>query len=836
MKKTILGILGMLLMVLSQASLQAATITVTSNADSGPGSLREALSTIGNNSDASNTILFTPGIGTITLTTGYLDLYVKNITNKSIIIDGGTNGQVISANNASRILGVSSDVPSYTTIKNIHFKDGKLTDDTGAAITHGSNDHLTLIGCTISNCTAINTSTDNDLFGSTIFTAGDLSIINSTITDCHTISTTIKIASGAIANSGSGENITIDGCTIINNDCTIAAGNAGAFDFYNTGSLTIKNSIIAFNTKNGGTSINTSGTLTESYNLTDGDNLLADATDITNSGFTIGALADNGGPTPTCKLSPGSVAIDAITSGGQTLDQRGFVRPGRADIGAYEYITTTWNGTAWNNGAPAKGIYANVTGDYLIADGISCTDLTIQPNVHLSNLTALNISGNLLLKSDASGTASLLGEGTISVGGTSKVEQFITGSNNSGTINGRFWYVSSPVSGATSAVFDAASTNKLWQYNEASHAYYKISDNTTSLEMGRGYCTRMAADATLTFEGTLNNGDKTINLTLSGTDHAKRGYNLIGNPYPSHLDWSMATKTDVGTTIWCRTQGNFATYNSAGGESTLGMTQDIAPMQAVWVKATSAAGSVSFTNAMRSHQAGKLLKGTSVHPLVRLKVSNSKTSDEAVIYFDGNASNDLDTYDSEKMSNENDTIPEIYSLTNTKQIAINGLKNLSTKQDVILGFKTGKAGSFTINASEIKNFEEGTSIVLEDKLLGIRQNLIENPSYAFSSEIASSDARFVVHFTKSTTDVAEADGSQGISIFKSQDKQITVKLNGLASCKGQISICSVTGQKMMSKDFFGEEAQFAANYADGVYLITVQVDGKQVTKKISITN
>jgi hypothetical protein len=54
----------------------------------------------------------------------------------------------------------------------------------------------------------------------------------------------------------------------------------------------------------------------------------------------LGPLADNGGPTLTMALLPGSPAIDAgDTSLAPTTDQRDFPRPAglAADIGAYEY-------------------------------------------------------------------------------------------------------------------------------------------------------------------------------------------------------------------------------------------------------------------------------------------------------------------------------------------------------------------------------------------------------------------------------------------------------------------------------------------------------------------
>nr|BBJ47930.1 hypothetical protein SAVMC3_05590 [Streptomyces avermitilis] len=52
----------------------------------------------------------------------------------------------------------------------------------------------------------------------------------------------------------------------------------------------------------------------------------------------MGPLADNGGPTDTTALLPGSPALDAA-DGCPATDQRGVARPqGTAcDIGAYEY-------------------------------------------------------------------------------------------------------------------------------------------------------------------------------------------------------------------------------------------------------------------------------------------------------------------------------------------------------------------------------------------------------------------------------------------------------------------------------------------------------------------
>jgi hypothetical protein len=126
-------------------------------------------------------------------------------------------------------------------------------------------------------------------------------------------------------------------------------------------SVTLENTIISGNTAANGTG-NAGGAPTPGPNVdgavtSNGHNLLGIATEAT--GFTgtgdqtganpmLAALADNGGPTQTMALSPGSPAIDAGVAAGASFDQRGrprtFDDPGVAnaatsdgtDIGAFE--------------------------------------------------------------------------------------------------------------------------------------------------------------------------------------------------------------------------------------------------------------------------------------------------------------------------------------------------------------------------------------------------------------------------------------------------------------------------------------------------------------------
>ena len=146
------------------------------------------------------------------------------------------------------------------------------------------------------------------------------------------------------------------GATVVS--CTIVANGAGwgPVDSYNGsgggvyGGGLFVNDLVALNSApTGGQGPDVYGTFNSA-----GNNLISATND--SSGFTatgdltgssasrldpkVGPLANNGGPTLTMALLPGSPAIDAgNTLLAPAIDQRGFPRPAgsAADIGAFEY-------------------------------------------------------------------------------------------------------------------------------------------------------------------------------------------------------------------------------------------------------------------------------------------------------------------------------------------------------------------------------------------------------------------------------------------------------------------------------------------------------------------
>ncbi len=167
----------------------------------------------------------------------------------------------------------------------------------------------------------------------------------------HNFAGTVTVAVSTISGNtatGSGGGLANNSGTLTVTDSTIA-GNAvmnGGYGggVYNNRTLAVGNTIIAGNTAANGPDVSgTSGS--QGYDLI-GDPSGASGwldTDLLHVDPRLGALQDNGGPTPTMALLPGSPALNAGNPAQLGVpDQRGVVRRGGVNIGAYQASATSF--------------------------------------------------------------------------------------------------------------------------------------------------------------------------------------------------------------------------------------------------------------------------------------------------------------------------------------------------------------------------------------------------------------------------------------------------------------------------------------------------------------
>jgi hypothetical protein len=346
------------------------TIPVTNTTDSGPGSLRTAITDA--NANPGSTINFSV-TGTITLLSA-----LPAITANMTITGPGAASLTVSGNNSSTVGTI------FTITNGVTASISGLTIANGVGSTNGGGIHndgaLSLTNCDISN----NSATD---WGAGIYSSGTLTVSNTTVSgntalagggiyvDGGTATVTSSTVSGNSAQPGQGGGMFIATGTTVTVTNSTFSGNSAKSDgggIENGGTLTLTNDTIYGNssTTTGGIGVPAKPTLANTIvagntgstgdidgpYTDDGGNVVTPANPIN-----LAPLGNYGGPTQTMLPAPNSPAICAGTANSLTTDQRGFTigsgycTSGKIDSGA---VQTKYTSIQFTNPNAGLGGYA----------------------------------------------------------------------------------------------------------------------------------------------------------------------------------------------------------------------------------------------------------------------------------------------------------------------------------------------------------------------------------------------------------------------------------------------------------------------------------------------
>ena len=330
-----------------------------------------------------------------------------------------------------------------------------------------------------------------------------------------------------------------------------------------------------------------------------------------------------------------------------------------------------WNTAAnWStNAVPNSATDAAIpvtTNKPIVSSTQECKDVYLYANSSLTiadngkfkvNGTIYN-SGNIIVKSTATGDGSLI-TNTISGSGTYNIERYLAANK---------WHlVSSPITNAMSGIFTG-----IWlrPYDETTNAFGAyITPTNVPLTAGQGYSNWTYNNETRTFSGTINNG------TVGPIDlpRTNLGWNLIGNPYPSAIDWDAATgwtKTNVANSVyvWNGSIGQYATY--IGGVANNGGSQYIPMGQGFFVQAQAGGGSIAMNNNVRVHNSVAFMKNDDPANIIRIKVATAESSDESVIAIRSGVMDEFDyQFDATKLRGDA-SAPQLYTQKADTETAI----------------------------------------------------------------------------------------------------------------------------------------------------------------------
>lgn len=361
----------------------------------------------------------------------------------------------------------------------------------------------------------------------------------------------------------------------------------------------------------------------------------------------------------------------------------------------------------------------------------------------------------------------------------------------------------------------------VWQYHAGESGPF------ATMEPGRGYLVAFDTERDMTFNGMMQHGNVSIQITRENTG-SLAGFNLLGNPYPSYLDWESVyhASTNVSPTIyvWDEDKSQYATYDANLQMGTFDKTQYLAPGQGFFVKCNNASGgNVVFDDNARCHKSSTEVPFRGENIIMKINVEGAVSGiDELIMKL-----NCPETAGALKMTSMSENAPYLsYEYENEDYVMICLGEELS-KDSLPFKFKAGQNDDF-IMTFDIQNFE-GDFLELEDLLTGEKVDLLSQNHYNFAGAPNDVAQRFRINFK-------EALGVEGIN-----ERELFVYSNGdMVSIYGiqgrsQIRIYDVRGILLSEKTSGENNVKLnISNYKSGLYIIQVSDETGVFTKKIIV--
>jgi len=523
--------------------------------------------------------------------------------------------------------------------------------------------------------------------------------------------------------------------------------------------------------------------------------------------------------------------------------------------------TTSWDGTAWSNGMPNNSIDALITGSYdtsvngeftaknlsisatgsiIISEG---TVITVQTNLdNLGNFT-IEDKGSLIMVDDV---------GTVFGNYIVKKDT----PNNPAIYTYSFF--SSPMLEEDSninTIFNSADIIYQWDTTE-DPTYWKFINhedgmgNSNKLGLGKGYSvasTNMTGIITRTFTGEINTGDVTVPVYYSDSSASSGqfGYNIIGNPYPSAIDWFLFKADNAsiltGTMYLWKQQAsggityasNYVAVNALGTVPYNSANEFIGSAQGFVVR-TNMNSSVLFKNSHRVTNNQQFFRNSTQSRLSTagnswLKITGSVNKSSILIGFNPNATSAFDDdYDGAFIGGADPL--QFYSMMGPEKLLINAQPELIAPNNVSipLGIKTSTAGNYTISIEE-EFIDSEYLIKLEDTQTSTITDLRVS-DYTFSiTSTTEENSRFIVHYEyNSTLGIDDIIDENDFKVyFNNDDLNLNIK-------RGQplpeyVSVYDLNGKLLLSQTY--TPVINTNNLASGIYVIRLNFDGLGVVSR-----
>ena len=524
----------------------------------------------------------------------------------------------------------------------------------------------------------------------------------------------------------------------------------------------------------------------------------------------------------------------------------------------------TWQGTTdsdWNTkGNNWSGTYGyipdasfNVTvsqaaNNPVISAQSACNDLTLQSDASLTIPVnkALTAYGDLdvassksrgaatfTIQSDATSNGSFIGKGMLL--GNATVERYFA----AWTASDDGWHeIGSPVDMMDIAPSDFApgTNDDLYEWIEQTETWhnYKSSGSFTQFYSGQGYLVAYSSSGTKHFIGELTNWDYDF-TNLPYTPSKGNGWNFLGNPYTSAIEWDAASTdwalSNIGgvAQIWNESTGNYSLINNG----------DVIPStNGFFVQATDATNYINIPAEKRVHDTHGNYKSSQAEALdetLVLKITNDENTfgDLTRIGFRADATEAWDiTFDAHKLKGSK-TAPQFWTVSNNEKFAQNYLPYVYEPYQLPLHFKAGVNTTYHIVAEGVESFYGASEISLEDLFTGKIINLKDQQIYTFTATTDDDENRFVLHFN-GITSVGETPADQNATVY-AYDNRVYIHFNETPKSGYEVEVFNTLGQQVYAGRMEPNTLNsFRLNEKTGIYIVRVKTNDGLMVQKVMI--
>lgn len=445
---------------------------------------------------------------------------------------------------------------------------------------------------------------------------------------------------------------------------------------------------------------------------------------------------------------------------------------------------------------------ATVNGDYSYPAVIISSEgsVTISPGKSLTvtgTLTNNAGTSGLVIQSTSGGTGSLIfPSGTPNA----TVQRYVTTT--------RWNMVTPSTTGVTVQTFFDASVNDSWltwfdesvgtSGGDPGVGWEYLITLSDDVNVGQGYNYYPSANETVEFAGNLQSADLSPTITYT---HESKGYNLIGNPYPSALYWDGTWTMDgVESTIWIW-NGSDGQYQSLPG----GLATHYVPVgQGFFVRADASSPTITIPASKRAHNTQAFLKNSenvinNDYDRLSIKAQNNSYEDNIHICFGANGSNEFDNgFDATKMFGLTEA-PQLYIVEQELKQSYDYLPLLieGENRTVAMSYIPGASGQQLLIAD--LTYLPETHVTLEDLQTSTTQNLNENPVYVFNGTKDDEANRFLLHFAWSPDGIADEFVQKTDVHIYSYGKDIYIQSK--VYNQGEITVCDMLGRTIYKNKY-----------------------------------